>query len=150
MWCCFYSVTSDLGVCGVWQPQGEALFDVHVVDTDAQSYVSCSVADVLVKEKKRKYRLAAEARHASFSPFVISVDGALGKETALFLGRIADQLSVTWGRSYGNVLGCLKARLGFAVIRATNICLRGSRAAWRSGTGIDDGAGLPDVLPMHH
>ena len=76
------------------------------------------------EEKKRKYRLAAEARYASFSPFVISVDGALGKEAALFLGRIADRLSVTWGRSYGNVLGWLKAHLGFAVIRATNIWLR--------------------------
>ena len=118
---------ADLGVRGVWQPQGEALFDVRVVDTDAQSYISRSVADVLVsaeEEKKRKYRLAAEACHASFSPFVISVDGALGKEAALFLSRIADRLSVAWGRSYGNVLGWLKARLGFAVIRATNICLR--------------------------
>ena len=26
---------ADLGVRGVWQPQGEALFDVRVVDTDA-------------------------------------------------------------------------------------------------------------------
>ena len=115
---------ADLGVRGVWQPQGEALFDVCVVDTDAQSYISCSVADVLVsaeEEKKRKNRLAAEARHASFSPFVVSVDGALGKETALFLGRIPDRLSVTRGRGYGNVLGWLKARLGFAVIRATNL-----------------------------
>ena len=29
---------ADLGVRGVWQPQGEALFDVHVVDTDAHSF----------------------------------------------------------------------------------------------------------------
>ena len=97
--------------------------------TDVQSYVSCYVADVLVnaeEEKKRKYRLASEAHHASFLPFVISVDGALGKEAALFLGRMADRLSVTWGRSYGNVLGWLKARLSLAVIRATNVCLRGS------------------------
>ena len=69
---------------GVWQPQGEVLFDVCVcvVDTDAQSYISSSAADVLVNAKeeiKPKYRLVAEARHASFSPFVISVDGALGK-----------------------------------------------------------------------
>ena len=85
---------ADLSVRGVWQRQGEALFDVHVVDTDAQSYISRSVVDVLVgaeEKKKRKYRLAAEARHASFSPFVVSVDGALGKEAALFLGRIADR-----------------------------------------------------------
>ena len=70
------------------------------MDTDAQSYISRSVADVLVggeEEKKPKYRLAAEACHASFLPFVISVDGALGKEAALFLGRIADWLSVAWG-----------------------------------------------------
>ena len=78
------------------------------------------------------------------------MDGALGKEAALFLGRIADWLSVAWGRSYGNVLGWLKACLGFAVIRATNICLRGLRVTWRSGAGIDDGACLPGVLPMHH
>ena len=72
---------ADLGVRGVWQPQSEALFDVCVVDTDAQSYISRSVADVLVgaeEEKKWKYRLAAEARHASFSPFVVSVDGYPG------------------------------------------------------------------------
>ena len=115
---------ADLGVRGVWQPQSEALFDVRAVNTDAQSYISRFVADVLVgaeEEKKRKYRLAAEVRHASFSPFVVSVDGALGKEAALFLSRIADWLSVAWGRGYGNVLGWLKARLGFAMIRATNI-----------------------------
>ena len=107
-----------LGVHGVWQPQGEALFDVRVVDTDAQSYISRSVADVLVsaeEEKKPKYRLAAEVRHASFSSLLSQwMHGALGKEAALFLGRIADQLSVAWGRGYGNVLGWLMARLGFA------------------------------------
>ena len=59
---------ADLGVHGVWLPQGEALFDVLVVDGDAQSYISRSVADVLVgaeEEKKQKYRLAAEACHLS-------------------------------------------------------------------------------------
>ena len=56
----------------MWQPQGKALFDVRGVDTDAQSYISRSVADVFIgaEEKKQKYRLPADARHASFSPFV--------------------------------------------------------------------------------
>ena len=96
---------------GVWQPQGEALFDVRVIDTDAQSYISHSVAVVLVgaeEEKKRKYRLAAEARHASFSPFVISVDGDLGKEVALFLGRIADWLSLP-GAEVTVIVHCMSA-----------------------------------------
>lgn len=33
------ALVADLGVRGVWEPQSEALFDVRVVDTDAQSYV---------------------------------------------------------------------------------------------------------------
>ena len=73
--------------------------------TDAQSYISHFVVDALVgaeDEKKLKYRMAAEARHASFSPFIVSMDGALGKEAALFLVCIADRLSVAWGRGYGN------------------------------------------------
>ena len=39
-------------------------------------------------------------------------------------------------------------RLSFAVIKAMHLCLRGSRVSCRSGTGIDDGAGLPAVIPV--
>ena len=61
----------------------------------------------------------------------------------MFLKRLADKLSEKWGKSYGHVLTWLKMKLSFALLRATNLCLRGSRQRWRSGTGIDDGAGLP-------
>ena len=37
------------------------------------------------------------------------------------------------------VMGC---RMTFAILRATNLCLRGSRKKWRSGTVMDDGAGF--------
>ena len=36
-------------------------------------------------------------------------------------------------------------RLAFAAVRATNLYFRGSRVHWQSGSGIDDGAGLPYV-----
>ena len=42
--------------------------------------------------KKRKDSQAAEARHASFSPFVISVDGVLAREAKFFVKRIAGRL----------------------------------------------------------
>ena len=32
------TLVSDLGVLGVWSPQSEALFEIRVIDTDAQSY----------------------------------------------------------------------------------------------------------------
>ena len=46
------------------------MFDIHVIDTDTQSYVQHSVDAVLAsaeREKKRKYSEAAMACHASFS-----------------------------------------------------------------------------------
>ena len=75
------ALITDLGVRGVWTPQAEVLFDVRVTDTDASSYVNRSVAAVLAsaeEEKKRKYLFAAESRRASFTSFIVSVDGALG------------------------------------------------------------------------
>ena len=36
-------LVADLGVRGVWQPLSEALFDIRVVVTDAQSYACWSV-----------------------------------------------------------------------------------------------------------
>ena len=63
------------------------------------------------QEKKRKYLSAAETRHASFTPFVVSVDGALGCEASMFLKRLADKLSEKWGKSYVHVLTWLKMKL---------------------------------------
>ena len=142
------ALIADLGVRGVWIPQGEALFDVRVVDTDAASYVNHSVSTVLAsaeEEKKLKYLSAAEFRNASFTPFVMSVDGALGHGDLMFLQRLADRLSSAWGKSYGHVLMWIKVCLAFAVVRATNPCFHGSCVHWQSGTGIDDGAGPPYV-----
>ena len=80
-------MNADLGVREVWIPQGEALFDVRVADTDAASYVNHPVSVVLAsaEEKKHKYLSAAELRHAFFTPFAVSVDGALGHKTLRLL-----------------------------------------------------------------
>ena len=79
------------------------------------------------EEKKRKCLTATEARRGSLSPFVVTVDDALGPEAVLFLCHLAEKLSAGWEKSYGEILGWIKARLSFAVIRATDLCLRGSR-----------------------
>ena len=58
-----------------------------MTDADAPSYLSRSVGGVLAmaeEEKKRKYVSAVEACRVSFSPFVVTVDGAMGPEAVLF------------------------------------------------------------------
>ena len=56
-------------------------------------------------------------------------------------------ISIKWEKPLGQTTGWLRAKLSFAILRATNLCLRGSRTKWRSGVGMDDGAGLPAELP---
>ena len=96
-------------------------------------------------EKKKKYNNAANARRASFTPFVVSVDGALELEATYYLKHLSEHICLKWGKSYGEVMGWLRASLTFAIIRATNVCLRGSRVKWRSALDMVDGIGLPSV-----
>ena len=49
-----------------------------------------------------------------------------------FIKRLASGLAVGWDKNYNNVLGWVRVRLGFALVRATVLCLRGSRSSWRS------------------
>ena len=116
------------------------------MDTDADSYRHRPVIAVInsaEEEKKTKYNSEVEARRGSFSPFVVSVDGFVGLEAGRVLKRIAEALSWKWGKSYSQVMDWVRASLSFAVIRATGLCLCGSRVPWRSGRGFEDGVGLP-------
>jgi hypothetical protein len=142
------ALVADLAVRGAWQPQRMALLDIRVTDTDATSYASQPVRSVLAKaesEKKRKYGAVCEQRHASFTPFVISVDGALGREANAFVHRLVDHLVRKWQRSFSETANWVRTRLAFAVLRATGNCIRGSRSKWRS-LGLEDGAAIKSAL----
>ena len=86
------TLIADLCVRGVWLPQAEALFDIRVVDTDAQSYLRHAPSRVLLNaevEKKNKYAEACAARRAHFTPLCFSIDGLVGSEANCFLKRMA-------------------------------------------------------------
>jgi hypothetical protein len=138
------SLVADLSVSGVWQPQVTAVFDIRVVDSDAPSYLNKSPEGVLKiakREKKHKYGKACEDRHASFTPLCLTTDGLIGPEMGSFLKRLALGLSAKWDTPFGNTLFWLRAKLSFSLIRATNLCIRGSRTKW-VGIGIEDGSGI--------
>ena len=86
------ALVADLSVRGVWTPQSEVLFDIRIVDTDAQSYCSRPPMDVLSaaeEEKKRKYQSACNDRRALFTPICVSVDGMMGKKAGVFCQEIS-------------------------------------------------------------
>ena len=132
----------------MWQHQTMALTDIRVLDSDAPSHIDRPVEAVwstAEQKKKQKYSTAVEAQRASFTPFVQTVDGVLGHEVQFFLKCLANQLSSRWDQPYARVMQWVRTRMLFATIRATNLCLRGSRVKWRSGVSLEDGTGLPII-----
>ncbi len=69
----------------------------------------------------------------------------LGVEAEVFVKKIADSLSVKWDQSYGEVMGWMRSRLTFAILRSTILCLRGSWSKWRC-LGVEDGAPLRLIM----
>ena len=80
---------------------------------------------------------------------MLSVDGVLGHEARMFLNCLGDNIADMWRKSRSEVMGWVRAKMSFAILRATNLCLRGSRTKWRRepssiiNVHINDGAGLP-------
>jgi hypothetical protein len=79
------------------------------------------------REKKRKYLGACLAQRIHFTPFVVSTDGLLGREAKTLLQRLSALLAAKRDKPYSQVCGYVNARMSLAILRATHLCLRGSR-----------------------
>ena len=140
-------VRTDLVVRGVWEPQVSASFDLCITNADARSYGNRTTSSILAQHertKKTHHRLISEDSRMHFTPIAVTVDGVWGREAVHFLKRIASALQTRegWrGRGYAYTLGWIRARLSSALVRASALCLRGSRIPWR-GLGCEDGAGM--------
>ena len=110
------------------------------------SHLSHSSAAVLAStevEKKWKHCAFSSDCHATFTLLLcFAVDGLAGDEANGFLRHLTCSLSIKWGCNFSEVLGWLHARLAFALVQATNVCIQGSRIQWQS-LGMEDGAVIP-------
>ena len=140
-------VRTDFMVRGVWEPQVSASFDLCIVNADARSYGNRTASSILSqheRSKKTHHRLVSEDARVNFTPLVVTVDGVWGREASHFMKRIASALLVREGwrdRGYAYTIGWIRSRLSSALVRASALCLRGSRIPWRS-LGCEDGAGM--------
>eukprot|EP00731_Ephydatia_muelleri_P002926 Em0001g2926a len=87
------------------------------------------IEGLLQGEKKRVYEQAVVERRGNFTPIVLSVDDLLHMEAKHFVKRIVANLAHKWEKPYSQTCGFVRARLAFAIIRATSLCLHvnGSR-----------------------
>ena len=127
----------------------DLIIDIRVTDLDAKSYQSRSPEKVLAeqeREKKRKHLSNCLDMRRNFTPFVVSTDGMYGKEAKTLLQHLSRKLAAKWQKPYSQVCGYVFARMSVAIVRATHLCLRGSRIPasqmsyrrqeWEGGAGL--------------
>ena len=120
----------DVLIRGLWASGTDCIIDVRITDVDAKSNRSKDPMKVLAaheREKKKKYLEPCLEQRRHFSPFVVSTDGLLGKEAKTLLKKLSAVLAAKWDKPYSQICGYVNARMSIAILRATHMCLRGSR-----------------------
>jgi hypothetical protein len=139
---------------GLWEKGTDCILDVRVAGTDATSYAlkpSDKVLGAAEKLKKKKYPQACLEQRRYFTPFVVSVDGLLGKGAKTVLKVLAARTATKACKSYSNVMGHLRARTSIVIVRATHVCLRGSHIPSSqicNGRPQPDGHGYVETLSI--
>ncbi len=144
------SLQADWSVRGVWEGNRVAFFDNRIVDADAPSYVSANISwDALAKraaqQKKKKYLPVAEELRGSITPLVCSTDAVLHSEYTSYQKRLASRLAQKWDKAYSDVMAWVRTQTQFAIIRAVDLRIRGSRRRF-SGLSIGDGTSIGPAL----
>ena len=125
---------SDIAANGFWGSRFErTFFDVRVFNPLAPSNChfkpnSCYRHHENIKKRAYEER-CLEVEHASFTPLVMSVTGGLGKIATVTYKRLASRLSTKWDQPYSRVMGWLRCKLSFSLLRSAIFCIRGSRSS---------------------
>ena len=93
----------------------------------------------------KRYKAAAEERHATFCPLIVTVEGIAHQSMQAFLRRIAARLSAKWQKPLSTFSKWVRARVQFALIKVVDLRTRGSRKKWRS-SGFEYGEGIAVVF----
>ena len=73
----------------------------------------------------------------SFAPICISIDSLFGPKTTSFVKRMAERIASNTQKPYSQLMHWLRAKISFAILRATDLCIRGTRYKIKSIDSID-------------
>ncbi len=73
-----------------------------------------------------------DIEQGTFTPLVIGTNGGMGPECHCFMKNLAEMLSKKQNEDYSKVMGWLRTKLSFEVLRSSLLCVRGSRRPWKN------------------
>ncbi len=124
----------DIRARGFWGlPQQQAFFDVRVHNPNSPSYRGLELAACYRRHEREKQRAyeqrIREVEHGSFTPLVFNTAGGMGRAATTTYKRLASLIATKQQQPYCVVMGWMRCRLTFSLIRSAIMCLRGSRSS---------------------
>ena len=86
--------------------------------------------------------LENQVEGGSFTPLVFGTNGAIGKECNTFISNLATKLSAKRNEQYANIVNWIRTRYSLSLLRATILCVRGSRDPWHNNAKLPEDFGL--------
>ena len=140
---------SDVRARGFWREGQNAFFDVRITNADTNCQRNTSLSSILKKheqDKKRGYnRRIMEVEHGTFTPLIFTTTGVMGQECSKFHKALAEKISLKRDERYEDVMRYLRIRFSYLAIKATLLCLRGSRTIKKANEIGDFGLTLREL-----
>ena len=131
----------DVKARGIWGGTSSVhFFDVQIFNPCARSNQVTQIASAYRRhENIKRHQYAQRIREiemASLVPLVFTTSGSLGPAATVTFQRIASLLADKWATPYSAIMGWLRCRLSFVLLRSYIMCLRGSRKHVRSDAAV--------------
>ena len=120
----------DIRACGFWRNGQNAFFDVRITNLDNRSQQDASIKAILRKndmDKTRQYNChVMEMEHGSFTPLVFTMSRVMSHEFTIFHKSLAEKIVTKRGERYEEIVRYIRVKFSF--LKATLLCLKGSRS----------------------
>ena len=119
----------DIAANGFWGGRFESsFFNVRVFNHPFKS-AYCRHE----REKRCQYeQRVREVEHGHFTPLVFTTTGGMGDAAGQVYKSLANLLTEKLDLSYGEVMGWIRCKLSFALVRLAIMCIRGARSRMHS------------------
>ena len=138
----------DISAKGFWERSERAFFDVRVFNPFAPTNLKHQLESCYRQhetEKRRQYdERVREVEHGSFAPLVFATSGGMGRQASVFYKRLASLIARKRNQPYSHVIGWIRCRPGFSLLRSSITCLRGTR----STAGFMPSPTYPEALDL--
>ena len=121
----------DVRARSFWRDGQQAFFDVRLTNADCESQKDKPLKSILRNHeqmKKTEYNTRVmEVEQGTFTPIVLTIKGVMGPETTQYHKALAQKISQKSGERYEDITRLIRVKISFLVLRASLLCLRGSR-----------------------